>query len=201
MERDRWSHIRGVFFDLYGTLLIYGDMDAADRAWCEAQHAALQDYGLKVSVDEFREQAHGMFDAPAPAVVERGFTLAEQRLFAFYEELGLSVPVDTMRELDEVAQRDWQRYISLDPDAKDVLGALRQVKSVALISNYDHPPHVRQLLSDLDLNPLFDCTVISGEVGVKKPDPRIFGPALDATGLEAAEVVYVGDATLDTKRH
>jgi HAD superfamily hydrolase (TIGR01509 family) len=197
MAREEWSDIRGVFFDLYGTLMVYGDMDAADRAWCENQHATLEDYGLALSVEEFRERAQGMFDASAPPVEEAGLTLAEQRMLAFYEELGLSVPVDTMRELDEAAQREWQRYIPLDPAAKDVLAALGRTKSVALISNYDHPPHVRQLLSDLDLGPFFECVVISGEVGVQKPDPRIFTPALEATGLQAEETVYVGDTIVD----
>lgn len=199
MTRKRWSHIRGVFFDLYGTLLIYGDMDAADRAWCEVQHAALQSHGLDMTLDEFHGRARGMFDAPPPAEApgEAGLTLAERRLQAFYEDLGLSVPVGLMQELDEVAQRAWQRYIPLDPAAKDVLGRLRDTKSVALVSNYDHPPHVCGLLSGLGLNALFDCVVISGEIGVAKPDPRVFAPALEATGLGPGEVVYVGDAGVD----
>ena len=79
MAREEWSDIRGVFFDLYGTLMVYGDMDAADRAWCENQHATLEDYGLALSVEEFRERAQGMFDASAPPVEEAGLTLAEQR--------------------------------------------------------------------------------------------------------------------------
>ncbi len=37
------------------------------------------------------------------------------------------------------------------------------------------------------------CGSISGEVGVEKPDPRIFLLALERAGVDAAETVYVGD--------
>ncbi len=199
MTRDNWDHVRGVFFDLYGTLLIYGDMDAADRAWCEIQHVALQGYGLRVSLDEFHARTRGMFDAPPPPPSPQhpDLTLGELRLVAFYETLGVSVPVAVVRELDEVAQDAWQEHIPLDPLARGVLERLRETTSVALVSNYNHPPHVRRLLARLDLNALFDCVVISGEVGVKKPDPRIFDFALTEMGMGVGDVVYVGDASVD----
>jgi putative hydrolase of the HAD superfamily len=38
-----------------------------------------------------------------------------------------------------------------------------------------------------------DCVIDSGEVGVMKPDPRIFRIALDAMGIDPADAWYVGD--------
>jgi FMN phosphatase YigB (HAD superfamily) len=38
-----------------------------------------------------------------------------------------------------------------------------------------------------------ECVVDSGNVGVMKPDPRIFEAALDLLGLNAEQVWYVGD--------
>jgi putative hydrolase of the HAD superfamily len=38
--------------------------------------------------------------------------------------------------------------------------------------------------------------VASGELGVAKPDPRIFAHAVERFGLAADEVVYVGDRIL-----
>jgi putative hydrolase of the HAD superfamily len=38
-----------------------------------------------------------------------------------------------------------------------------------------------------------ECVIDSGEVGVMKPDPRIFSIALEAMGIEAASAWYVGD--------
>ncbi len=39
----------------------------------------------------------------------------------------------------------------------------------------------------------FDATVISGRVGVRKPDPAIYALALEALGLPAEQVVFVDD--------
>jgi len=40
---------------------------------------------------------------------------------------------------------------------------------------------------------LFDGVVISGEVGVRKPEPRIYELGAEAIGLPAAECVFVDD--------
>ncbi len=68
-----------------------------------------------------------------------------------------------------------------------------------MISNFDHPSHVTALLSELGLAEFFDAVIVSGAVGVEKPDPRIFSLALQQTGLRPAEVVYVGDTAADVE--
>ncbi len=40
---------------------------------------------------------------------------------------------------------------------------------------------------------LFDVLVISGEEGMRKPDPRIYGLAIERMGLPADELVFVDD--------
>jgi len=41
-----------------------------------------------------------------------------------------------------------------------------------------------------------DAVIDSGAVGVRKPDPRIWGPALAATGARAEESIHIGDSLL-----
>lgn len=38
-----------------------------------------------------------------------------------------------------------------------------------------------------------ECVIDSGDVGIMKPDPRIFKAALDVTGVAAADAWYIGD--------
>ncbi|UCD18464.1 MAG: HAD-IA family hydrolase, partial [Candidatus Zixiibacteriota bacterium] len=45
----------------------------------------------------------------------------------------------------------------------------------------------------------FDAVTVSGEVGIKKPDPLIFSQALRQTGLQPDEVAYVGDTLNDVR--
>jgi putative hydrolase of the HAD superfamily len=44
-----------------------------------------------------------------------------------------------------------------------------------------------------DFDGLFDATVISGEVGMNKPEPEIFELACERLGVDAADCVFVDD--------
>lgn len=58
-----------------------------------------------------------------------------------------------------------------------------------LLSNSWGNTYPRELIDEL-----FDGVVISGEVGLRKPDPRIYHLALEQVGSPASEAVFVDDA-------
>ena len=84
-----------------------------------------------------------------------------------------------------------------DPQAQSLLDDLRGSHRMALITNFDHPPHVHSRLAELGLRQYFDAVVVSGEVGTKKPDPGIFTLALDKIGMAAEDVAFIGDSIED----
>ncbi|MCL6457971.1 MAG: HAD-IA family hydrolase [Gorillibacterium sp.] len=77
----------------------------------------------------------------------------------------------------------------------DVVENLERIRSLGLrmgiISNFS--PGLRNILQDKAILSLFDPVIISTEVGLEKPNPDIFTLALGQSGLEAADVLYVGD--------
>ena len=188
---------RGVFFDLYGTLLIYGDLHSAWSDWLSAIHQSLGECGFSVSKALLTSRCDGFFARPVPLVQEDGLTVLERRIQALCADLGVNVGPKAIQKTATACVRAWQRHHTLDPDAIPVLQTLRPKTSLALISNFDHPSHVTALLSELGLAEFFDAVIVSGAVGVEKPDPRIFSLALQQTGLRPAEVVYVGDTAAD----
>jgi len=52
----------------------------------------------------------------------------------------------------------------------------------------------RPALDDLGILDLVDAVVLSFEVGMVKPDPRIFRFVADALGLDPAECLMIGDS-------
>jgi HAD superfamily hydrolase (TIGR01509 family) len=62
---------------------------------------------------------------------------------------------------------------------------------LAVVSNADG--RVRSLLEGAGLTPLLEFVVDSAEVGVEKPDPRIFHTATGRLGLPPDACAYVGD--------
>ena len=79
-----------------------------------------------------------------------------------------------------------------EPDAEPALCLLQQhgVRA-AVISNSNGS--ARGILEGLGLARYLDFVLDSSEVGVEKPDSRIFQLALDRAGVTAHEAVYVGD--------
>ena len=52
----------------------------------------------------------------------------------------------------------------------------------------------RNKITALGIAPFLDAIVTSGELGIKKPDPRIFHAALQQLGIVAAQAVFCGDS-------
>ena len=88
----------------------------------------------------------------------------------------------------------WPEMIAGDvPESVDMVEALaaRGVPLYAL-TNWSHETfhHARARFEWLEH---FRDIVVSGEVGMKKPDPRIFSLMLQRIGVEPADVVFIDD--------
>lgn len=78
------------------------------------------------------------------------------------------------------------------PDAVPALEHVRDMGlTTGLVSNASEL--ARRVLRNLDMERLFDIIVISDEVGVRKPDPRIFRIALDLAGSSPSGALFLGD--------
>lgn len=62
---------------------------------------------------------------------------------------------------------------------------------LAVVSNFDH--RLRSILQGLDLADVFDVILIPSDVGVAKPDRRIFERAAAVLGAPLERMGYVGD--------
>ena len=77
--------------------------------------------------------------------------------------------------------------------ARELLAALHGRVPTGIVTN-NVASEQRQKISACGFGPLLDAVVISEEAGVTKPDPRIFGLALDRLGRPVGETVMIGDA-------
>ncbi len=78
-------------------------------------------------------------------------------------------------------------------DVHDLVAAAQRARiPLALITNGAADTQ-RDKLTALDIGRWFETIVISGEVGLAKPDPRIFEVALESLAVERDAVWHVGD--------
>ncbi|RCN36861.1 hypothetical protein ANCCAN_17251 [Ancylostoma caninum] len=84
-------------------------------------------------------------------------------------------------------------YMTCYYHTESVLDRLRQNGlSLVVVSNFDG--RLMQILQRLHLYHLFDMVVASGEVGVEKPNSKIFEIVLDHYHLsEASQLLHIGD--------
>lgn len=197
MPAFRGRPIAGVFFDLYRTLLVVDDAQALRRDWLAALRAALEAEGHAVASDLLATRFRDFFARPEPPVGHAPATVLERRLARLSTELGLGLAADAPTRLAEAVVAAWGRHFRPDDEAVALLRRLEPRVALALVSNFDHPAHLRQALVAHGLAPFFAAVAISGELGVRKPDPAIFTPALEATGLRPEAVLYLGDAPED----
>ncbi len=80
---------------------------------------------------------------------------------------------------------------ALYPEAAAVLEALHGRYRLGVVSNFDR--RLYPVLEHLGIRRRFDTILISSELGVDKPDGRIFDAALAALGVAPRETVHAGD--------
>lgn len=79
----------------------------------------------------------------------------------------------------------------LDTDLVDFIRALKARFKIGIISNAWS--QIEESLVEWGIDDAFEVVVGSGDVGIMKPDPRIFQIALERLGVEPSEAVFVDD--------
>lgn len=183
--------VRAVFFDAGNTLV---RMNYAAIGHALARHggpadtAAIQraEWRARVRLDEvLRLRRVPGTEAP---------DTADLYLELILEELGASEPalVSALAAWRRTYNRPVGIWTVADPEAEPALRLARGAGlGTAVISNSNGS--IRSILDDLGLGPHLDFVIDSSEVGVEKPDTRIFRLALERAGVSPAAAVYVGD--------
>ncbi|WP_337845299.1 HAD family hydrolase [Thermus sp.] len=104
----------------------------------------------------------------------------------------LGGPVERAEVLAEAFFQRRRRY-PLFPETEAFLGALRARGAHLVLLTNGVPDLQREKLVGAGLQEAFDLVLVSGEIGLGKPDPRPFRMALCAFGVGPEEAVMVGD--------
>lgn len=76
--------------------------------------------------------------------------------------------------------------------SSEVLKVLKERYPMVLVSNFYG--NIATVLAEFGFDGIFQHIVESAVVGVRKPDPRIFTLGVEALGMQASEVLVVGDS-------
>ena len=113
--------------------------------------------------------------------------------------IGFELPDDVLEHVVALDHSAYSNSITAEPETMRTLAALKDAGyRMGLVSNVTlRPALMREDLSNLGLDAFLEASVFSSEVGVRKPDPRIFREALERLSADPAETVFVGDRLVD----
>ncbi len=122
-------------------------------------------------------------------------TTASMLMVAF-EKLGIK-PSDMLfeRVLQEMETILLDAPVGLIEGTESILNDLKMNYRLALISDTGFTPgkYLRQLLKKLGIFNLFNVMAFSDEIGVSKPDRRMFDYVLKECRIEPNEAIHIGD--------
>ncbi len=186
--------LRAVFFDVGNTLVFPHPSVSEVCRQILAEEGHVHDLGaidaLMPLVDAFYEDRYRSDDTFWTDEAE-----TSQVWIGMYSllcrELGIEDEAEriALRVYDEFGRADrWRAY-------DDVIPAFRRLRDrglrLGLISNWDK--RLTGLMEGMGISPLLDTIVSSAEVGLHKPDPRIFELACERLGVRPDECAHVGD--------
>jgi epoxide hydrolase-like predicted phosphatase len=165
--------IEAVIWDFGG--VIVRTMDQSSRELLAAD--------LRVSLDHLY---YLVFSSSAGKRTQLGEISPEE----LWESVRLALKLDTA-DMSSVQERFWAGD-EVDYELVEYIRSLRSRVTTALLSNA-----WKDMRSALDetwkIGDIFDYKVISGELGIAKPDPRIYQIALEQVGYPPEQTVFIDD--------
>lgn len=168
--------VRAIFFDL-GGVIVRTEYQAPREHLAERLNTTYEDLNRIV------------FESDSSRQASVGSITTEAHWDAVTRRLGRR-PSETKTIREEFFAGD-----IVDLSLLAFIRSLRPRYKTGVISNAW--PDLRQYLAEKKAADAFDALIISAEVGVMKPEPKIYQLALDQLGVKAREAAFVDDTPVN----
>lgn len=189
--------IKAVFFDWFDTLAQY------DPPREHIQARACREAGIEIAEEAISPGLvladHYYLEENLKSPVKQRSPMEQVEVYFQMERLVLAragittVSDDTLKEIMSGIGRGYSATsFCLFPDVTPTLKGLKEKGMVlGIISNIDQD--LRTPCENLGISSYLDMIVTSLEIGAAKPLPPIYLAALERTGMQADQAMYVGD--------
>ncbi len=189
--------LQAVTFDLWSTLIEDADVHERVAIRCRRLREELAPLGVSPTTDELERAFMTPWATFEDVWVRERRTLgAADMTEIILASLGCDAPRLTRRRIVTMME---DVILEVPPHAtsgaQDTLHRVARQHRLGLICDTALSPgrHLRVILARLGLLPHLRVLSFSDEVGVSKPDPRVFERVLLALGVQSFEATHVGD--------
>lgn len=188
------AKVKGIIFDYGGTI------DSNGKHWAEVLWESYQDQKVPVTKEQFREAyvyAERYLATNLVILPEDNFHILLKKKvdlqINYLIEKGFLTKNDISINFSIAISDQCYNFVrNLISKEKSLLTALKNRYPMVLVSNFYG--NVQAVISDFGLLEYFDDIIESAVVGVRKPDPAIFGLGVDKLGLPGSSIVVIGDS-------
>ena len=172
---------KAIIFDLFGTLVDNYSIQGYNRLLTDMASA------LELPSGDFSKFWR---DTTYERVI--GIKTTEGSIRYICNMLKVSISDESIRRCEQIRLENTRKALTPKNRAVDILKGLRGLGyKIALISNCS--AEVPLLWKDTEFSHLFDVTIFSASVGLKKPDAQIYNLACEQLGVEPDTCLYIGD--------
>jgi putative hydrolase of the HAD superfamily len=187
--------IRGIIFDLYGTLIDIETDESMEEIYRAIAHF-LTYKGIYIHRGEVRDLYYELLKQEKEKRREEYPEIRVQAIWeAFLARHGLeagSVSYELAVTLACLYRGVSRKRLRLYPSVKRVLDELRPRYRMGIVSD-SQPCWALPEMRALGLGTYFDPVIMSADYGFRKPDARLIKKALDLMGVTSSEVLFVGN--------
>jgi len=173
---------KAIIFDLFGTLVDSYSVQGYNRYLKEMASA------LELPEEDFSKLWRD-------TIYERGigiFQTTEESIRYICNKLKASASEENIEKCNQIRLGNTRKALTPKNGAVDVLKKLKGLGyTIGLITNCS--ADVPLLWKNTEFFHLFDATIFSASVGLKKPDTQIYNLACKQLGVEPTECLFIGD--------
>ncbi len=186
--------VKGIIFDYGGTI------DSNGKHWAEVLWETYQNIKVPVTKEAFREAyVYGERHLATHPDVQPNHNFYDLLKIKTDIQINYLIAQKMLEDNDKTAKYSLAISEQCYNFAKEIIGkeklvlkALRKRYPMILVSNFYG--NVQAVLENFGLLEFFDDIIESAVVGVRKPNPAIFGLGVDRLDLPASSIVVIGDS-------
>ncbi|MFO7845406.1 MAG: YjjG family noncanonical pyrimidine nucleotidase [Balneolaceae bacterium] len=182
--------LRFIYFDLDNTLLDHNKAESKSHEAVFKQFPVFNALTLPEWLEVYQVVNHNLWVRYQAGEIDR-HELHFSRFHNTMAELGL--PTKQSKEIGITYMQKYREFWEWIEQAEETLATVSTIFDVGIITNgFKETQHKK--FDKLAMHRYTGQMIISEELGVLKPDPKVFDHATELAGVKRDEILYVGDS-------
>ena len=179
-----------IYFDLDNTLLNHSKAESEAQKDTFSGFPEFEETDIDSWLYSYKEDNHQLWLQYQEGKIDREY-LQFQRFFRPMKKLGLST--GRSAEIGRAYMQNYRKYWTWIDGAKEALEMVADQFPVGIVTNGFLETQQKKI-EVMELDQYTDNFIITEEVGVMKPHPKVFDVATERSGAERNKILYIGDS-------